>query len=103
SSLDDIREAARAARLHWGVENGLHWHLDAVFGADKSKETGKGAPTQLQALKSIASNALRFGTGFFKKGKYTINTLIEELSMGTAQIAKFLRFFSLGGRRREAA
>jgi hypothetical protein len=100
SSLDDIREAAR---LHWGVENGLHWHLDAVFGADKSKETGKEAPAQLQALKSIASNALRFGIRFFKKGKYTINTLIEELSMGTAQIAKFLSFFSLGGRRREAA
>jgi hypothetical protein len=44
-------------------------------------------------------NALRFGTGFFKKGKSAINTLIEELSMGTAQIAKFPGFFSLGGRR----
>jgi hypothetical protein len=45
---------------------------------------------------------LRFGTGFFRKGKSAINALIEELSMGTAQIAKFLRFLSLGGRRREA-
>ncbi|MDR1540100.1 MAG: hypothetical protein LBU32_19290 [Clostridiales bacterium] len=57
SSLDNIREAARAARLHWGAGNGPRWHLDAVFSADKSKETGKGAPTQLQALKSIASTA----------------------------------------------
>jgi hypothetical protein len=37
------------------------------LGADKSKETRKGIPTQLQALKSIASNALRFGIRFFKK------------------------------------
>jgi hypothetical protein len=48
-------------------------------------------------LKSIVSNALRFGVRFFKKRKNAINELIEELSAETAQIAKFPSFFSLGG------
>lgn len=24
----NVEELERAARGHWGVENGLHWHLD---------------------------------------------------------------------------
>jgi hypothetical protein len=52
-------------------------------------------------LKSIASNALRFGAGFFKKGKKCHNALIEELSMGTVQIAKFPGLFSLGRGEKE--
>jgi predicted transposase YbfD/YdcC len=54
SNLTSIKEIARAIRLHWGVENGNHWHLDAVFGADSSKTTRNHGAAQLQALKAIA-------------------------------------------------
>ena len=31
SSITDINDFARAVRSHWGVENGLHWHLRLHF------------------------------------------------------------------------
>jgi predicted transposase YbfD/YdcC len=38
SSLEaDAARFARAVRGHWGVENGLHWVLDVVFGEDQSR------------------------------------------------------------------
>jgi hypothetical protein len=30
-------ELAWAVRLHWGVENGLHWRLDMTFGEDSRR------------------------------------------------------------------
>ncbi len=29
-----VTELAEAVRGHWGVENGLNWHLDVTFGED---------------------------------------------------------------------
>ncbi len=37
TSLDcDARKLGQAIRLHWGVENGLHWTLDVTFDEDAS-------------------------------------------------------------------
>jgi predicted transposase YbfD/YdcC len=32
----DARQLNQAARLHWGVENQLHWRLDVVFNEDQA-------------------------------------------------------------------
>ena len=39
SSLSGVDAAAIAGaiRAHWGVENGLHWHLDVTFGEDERR------------------------------------------------------------------
>lgn len=48
----------RAIRLHWGVENGLHWTLDVTFNEDASRvRTGHGAHN-LALLRRIALNGL---------------------------------------------
>ena len=32
TSLTDVHKAACAMRAHWGIENNLHWVLDAILG-----------------------------------------------------------------------
>jgi len=34
SRLGNAKEYGQAYRNHWGVENGLSWHVDLTFGAD---------------------------------------------------------------------
>lgn len=37
----DVKEFARAARKHWGIENGCHWTLDMTFREDESRIRGE--------------------------------------------------------------
>ena len=48
-------------RLHWGIENRLHWTLDVVFGEDKRQtRSGSGNGAQnLALLSKMALNLLR--------------------------------------------
>ena len=49
----------KAARAHWGVENGLHWVLDMAFREDECRvRTGHG-PENLARLRQIALNLLK--------------------------------------------
>ncbi len=44
SLLDDAQKFNRVVRLHWGIENQLHWTLDVTFNEDQSRlRTGHGA------------------------------------------------------------
>ena len=64
SSLDgeDAQALAEAIRMHWGVENPLHWILDVQFDEDQSRvRTGYGAEN-LSRLRRIALNKLQAET-----------------------------------------
>ena len=37
TSLTDISQFAESARMHWGIENNLHWCLDVNFNEDKCR------------------------------------------------------------------
>jgi len=58
---DDLTaaHAGAAARAHWGVENGLHWRLDVIFGEDASRVRIGHAPENFSLLKKIALNAIK--------------------------------------------
>lgn len=59
TSLDcDARKLGQAIRLHWGVENGLHWTLDVTFNEDACRVRTGHAPQNLSLLRRIALNAL---------------------------------------------
>ena len=45
-------------RLHWGIENGLHWTLDVTFNEDACRVRTGHAPQNLSLLRRIAINAL---------------------------------------------
>lgn len=50
---------ARAARGHWGIENGLHWVLDIAFREDHSRVRQGNGPQNLAVLRHIALNLLK--------------------------------------------
>ena len=49
-------------RLHWSVENQLHWQLDVSYGEDKAKVRKDNGPENLSALKKCTLNLLRADT-----------------------------------------
>lgn len=59
----------QAVRCHWGIENGLHWVLDVIFGEDQSRlRKGHGA-LNMAVVRHFAINAVRIG-----KGKHSIKS-----------------------------
>jgi len=52
-------EAARVVRLHWRIENALHWVLDVTFREDDQRSRKDMAPQNLAALGRIAFNLAR--------------------------------------------
>ena len=55
----EASEALHASRLHWGVENGLHWLLDVVFRDDASKIKLANARQNWVSLRHFALTLLR--------------------------------------------
>lgn len=52
----DVLKFAEAVRLHWGVENSLHWILDINYSEDYSRVRNKNAAINLAILRRIAIN-----------------------------------------------
>jgi len=60
SSLSmEAKVFANAVRSHWGIENKVHWLLDAVFGEDKSKIRKENSPENMAIARQIGINLLR--------------------------------------------
>ena len=55
----DAERSLRAARFHWGIENGLHWVLDVAFDEDHSRARLKNAQATWVALRHLAMNLLK--------------------------------------------
>ena len=53
------RRALEAARGHWQVENGLHWHLDVHFGEDANRVKRRHGAENLGVLRRIALGLLK--------------------------------------------
>jgi len=50
---------AQAVRSHWGIENHVHWVLDAAFREDESRVRAGYAAENLATLRHMALNLLR--------------------------------------------
>ena len=55
----NVNEIARAIRSHWMVES-YHWHLDVTFREDANQTIDKESAFNLNILKKIALNTLKF-------------------------------------------
>ncbi|MBS3933988.1 MAG: ISAs1 family transposase, partial [Truepera sp.] len=55
----DAKRALRAARYHWGIENGLHWVLDVAFDEDASRAHLENAQASWVALRHLAVSLLK--------------------------------------------
>ena len=49
----------QTVRMHWGVENGLHWPLDVVFNEDDARTRKNHAPQNLSFIRRMALDILR--------------------------------------------
>jgi predicted transposase YbfD/YdcC len=66
ASFTDINNFEKAVREHWGVENGLHWHLDFTFKDDKNTTMAKTGAKNLQIFKKIALALLKIVQTLYK-------------------------------------
>ena len=59
SSLEtDAQRIGRAIRLHWGIENQLHWVLDVTFGEDNSRIRKGHGPENMTLLRRMSISVL---------------------------------------------
>ena len=54
-----VTELAEAVRGHWGVENGLHWHLDVTFGEDARTVKKDHGPENVSLINKIVLALLK--------------------------------------------
>jgi predicted transposase YbfD/YdcC len=53
------RRLLEVTRMHWSVENHLHWQLDVVFNEDDARSRKNYSPQNLAVLRRIALDILR--------------------------------------------
>jgi predicted transposase YbfD/YdcC len=63
----DVKHFAQAVRGHWGIENKLHWVLDATMGEDANRTSKDHGPENLAILRRLALNLLRMARTQTKK------------------------------------
>lgn len=88
SLLTEATHLQRAIRLHWGIENKLHWVLDVAFCEDASRKRIGNAAQNFSILSKIALNLLKKDTatkqgikGKRLKAAYDNDYLIKILDM----------------------
>ncbi len=60
SSLNtNAKTFSEAIRIHWGIENGLHWCLDVAFNEDACRIRKDYASENLAVVRHIALNLLK--------------------------------------------
>ena len=59
TTVGDVRDFARAARSHWGIEDGLHWVLDVAFDEDHNRARVGNAAENLAIVRQAALNLLK--------------------------------------------
>lgn len=61
-------------RMHWGIENSLHWVRDETFGEDRSQIRSGNAPRVMATIRNLAITILR------RSGATNIAKAIRQLS-----------------------
>jgi predicted transposase YbfD/YdcC len=86
SLLTQAKDFQRDIRLHWGIENRLHWVLDVAFSEDASRKRAGNASQNFSILSKIALNLLKKETsdkqgikGKRLKAAYDQNYLLKVL------------------------
>jgi predicted transposase YbfD/YdcC len=80
----DARKLNEAARLHWGIENQLHWRLDVVSNEDKACIRNDNAAENIDIVRKWALNVLQ-------KAKLKPDQSIKSLMRKNAMSFKHLK------------
>ena len=55
----EASQLLKASRVHWGIENSLHWVLDMAFDEDRSRVRTGHADQNLAVIRHLALNLLK--------------------------------------------
>jgi predicted transposase YbfD/YdcC len=58
SSVNNVRDFSKAARMHWGVES-MHWSLDVTFKDDQNQTRLSAAAQNLAVVRRMVFNTLK--------------------------------------------
>lgn len=72
TSLTDVKQAAYAKRVHWGIENQLHWVLDMVYNEDYKRNRTDNSAANLAILRKITLNPPRVTENPFELKKMSL-------------------------------
>lgn len=59
SFIEDAVHFNKYIRMHWGIENKLHWSLDMVFNEDRQRKRTKNAASNFSFIRKIGLNLLK--------------------------------------------
>ena len=76
---------SESARRHWGIENGLHWVMDVVFGEDRSRIHIGHAAENMSFLRRFVTTLLKQDTS-----KSSLKQKRKEAAWDTAFLEKLL-------------
>lgn len=58
------RDVAKLARGHWGIENGLHWSMDVVWGSDAHTIRDRAAAENMARLRRFCAGMVKASVGW---------------------------------------
>ena len=59
TSITDAQRLNEAVRMHWAIENNLHWVLDVRFSEDKSRKRNGEMPENFSIITKIVINLIK--------------------------------------------
>ncbi|WP_187300048.1 ISAs1 family transposase [Endozoicomonas montiporae] len=87
------KDMLSATRMHWEVENNLHWMLDIAFSEDACQTKNDNAAENLSTLRRIALNILKSDT----TSKRSIKGKRKKAGWSNGYMAKLLKSFIVTG------
>lgn len=93
ASVTDVVLCAEAIRGHWGIENRLHWHLDATFHEDDNTTVNRIAFNNLSLINKMTLSLLKLSKPLFKGNSIRSLRMQFGWKMGDC-LATVLNFFS---------
>ena len=87
------KDMLSATRMHWAVENNLHWMLDIAFSEDACQTKNENAAENLSTLRRIALNILQSD----KTSKRSIKGKRKKAGWSNSYLAKLLKSFIVTG------
>ena len=65
-------------RMHWSIENGLHWRLDVTLREDESRIRRGNAPHNIGVIRHVAMNLLKREKTKISYGKKRIRAALSD-------------------------